>query len=118
MILAKVTREFYGQSEAKHRIGEVMRVDVNDHLLKTGYLSGIEEATPILKCSCGRMFRVVPESDDPEQLLTTHIAELGDGHKAGFAEGGIVSKATIAMVRGDGAGKAPTAIKEPDKVPA
>jgi len=80
MILGKVMREFYGQSEAKHRIGEVLKVDVNDQLRKSGFLSEIEPDTPILRCSCGRMFLVV-EGEDSEQLLSAHIADLGKGHK-------------------------------------
>ena len=80
MILAKVTRDFYGQSEAKHHIGEVLKVDVNDQLRKTGFLSEIEPDTPLLQCSCGLMFLLV-EGDDPEQLLNAHLEELGKGHK-------------------------------------
>jgi len=86
MILAKVTRDFYGASEAKHRLGEVLKVDVNDHLRKTGFLCEVEPGAPLVHCSCGRMFLVV-EGDDPEQLLNAHIAELGKGHKrAGVKE--------------------------------
>ena len=87
MILAKVVKDFYGAGETKCRIGEVLKIDVNDHLRRTGYLSEIEPDTPTVSCSCGRMFLLLVGSDDPEQMLNAHVEEAGKGHKPAKAKG-------------------------------
>ena len=81
MVLAKVAKDFYGAGDSKYRVGELMKVDVNSHLLQTGYLTEIESDTPMVACSCGRLFLLIPDSENPEQLLAAHALELGKGHK-------------------------------------
>lgn len=80
MVLAKVAKDFHGAREELYCIGEVLRVDVNSHLARAGLVTEIEADTPLLHCSCGRMFLVM-DGEDPEQLLSAHIEELGKGHK-------------------------------------
>jgi hypothetical protein len=80
MVFAKCTRDFYGAGDVQHRLGEVIQIELGAVLLRVGYAQEVDEGTPVLQCSCGRMFVVSTDPEKPEEFLTNHILELGKGH--------------------------------------
>ena len=80
MVLGKVTQDISGADGEKYHIGEILKVDSENHLLKVGYLQKIDDDTPTVSCVCGRVFMLIQESENPEQLLEAHVRELGKGH--------------------------------------
>jgi len=81
MVLAKCTRDFHGAGDVMHRLGEVLRIDPQSHLIRIGYAQPLDDETQVCACSCGRLFLVSMDPADPEQNLNSHILELGKGHK-------------------------------------